>query len=113
MKRKIEAKLSVLRWVLAGFFKKEWHILKIGEVEKEGKVQKKQKDDSFSICACHPCAGAMLIFSGVTNLTDDLFRDSDSSLERHRASGECGKSTHPRKKRRRKKVNGRYLFNFF
>ena len=23
----------------------------------------KQKSDTFSICACHPCAGAMLIFS--------------------------------------------------
>jgi hypothetical protein len=22
-----------------------------------------QKSDTFSICACHPCAGAMLIFS--------------------------------------------------
>jgi len=24
---------------------------------------KEQKSDTFSICACHPCAGAMLIFS--------------------------------------------------
>ena len=23
----------------------------------------KKKSDTFSICACHPCAGAMLIFS--------------------------------------------------
>jgi len=26
-------------------------------------VQEKEKSDTFSICACHPCAGAMLIFS--------------------------------------------------
>ena len=26
-------------------------------------VTKKIKSDTFSICACHPCAGAMLIFS--------------------------------------------------
>ena len=25
--------------------------------------KKKKKSDTFSICACHPCAGAMLIFS--------------------------------------------------
>jgi len=30
----------------------------------EKKEKKKQKNlDHFSICACHPCAGAMLIFS--------------------------------------------------
>ena len=26
-------------------------------------VRKKKNLDHFSICACHPCAGAMLIFS--------------------------------------------------
>ena len=31
--------------------------------EKKKKVQAKVKSDTFSICACHPCAGAMLIFS--------------------------------------------------
>ena len=28
-----------------------------------GQKEKAQKSDTFSICACHPCAGAMLIFS--------------------------------------------------
>jgi hypothetical protein len=28
-----------------------------------GKAQGTKKSDTFSICACHPCAGAMLIFS--------------------------------------------------
>ena len=27
------------------------------------KKKSKKKSDTFSICACHPCAGAMLIFS--------------------------------------------------
>ena len=31
----------------------------------------------FSICACHPCAGAMLIFCIVPILADDLRKGSD------------------------------------
>ena len=30
---------------------------------KQKHIQAKVKSDTFSICACHPCAGAMLIFS--------------------------------------------------
>ena len=33
-----------------------------GKIFSKKKIEKK-KSDTFSICACHPCAGAMLIFS--------------------------------------------------
>ena len=33
-------------------------------------------NNHFSMCACHPCAGAMLIFSVVPILTDDPRRES-------------------------------------
>ena len=33
------------------------HLMKIKD------QKQKKKSDTFSICACHPCAGAMLIFS--------------------------------------------------
>ncbi len=31
--------------------------------ERNNLLWDQQKSDTFSICACHPCAGAMLIFS--------------------------------------------------
>jgi hypothetical protein len=34
-----------------------------GSIAESGEVQGAKKSDTFSICACHPCAGAMLIFS--------------------------------------------------
>jgi len=35
----------------------------VGHKPKTGFNQTEHKSDTFSICACHPCAGAMLIFS--------------------------------------------------
>ena len=32
-------------------------------VHAQKRYNKNSKSDTFSICACHPCAGAMLIFS--------------------------------------------------
>ena len=38
--------------------------LNVAGIKKEGKEKKGEKNlDHFSIYACHPCAGAMLIFS--------------------------------------------------
>ena len=57
-----------------------------------------KKSDTFSICACHPCAGAMLIFS-----VSFQFYRMRRVLPRSRKKGRCTPSVPTKKKRKEKK----------
>jgi len=53
-----------LKWIFQGHMRKGNHSQgRTCKTARDQRVKSQKNLDHFSICACHPCAGAMLIFS--------------------------------------------------